>query len=81
MTETKILNFVKNVDGTTVICDKIDGITVISNLARPPNINVHSNCRSFSKQDVSVTIVNPMEEDYRSILLPNTTIYATGSFV
>ena len=27
--ETKISNFMKNVDSTTVICDKIDGITVI----------------------------------------------------
>ena len=26
----------KNVDGTTVICNKIDGITVISNFVRPP---------------------------------------------
>ena len=25
----------KNVDGATVICDKIDGITVTSNLVRP----------------------------------------------
>ena len=26
----------KNVDGKTVICDNIDGITVIANLVRPP---------------------------------------------
>ena len=37
MTETKILNFMKNVDGTTVISDKMDGIMVISNLVRLPN--------------------------------------------
>ena len=36
MTETKNRNFTKNVDGTTVICYKIDGMTVISNLVRPP---------------------------------------------
>ena len=29
-------NFTKNVDGTTVIWDKIDGITVILILVRPP---------------------------------------------
>ena len=32
----EIRNFMKNVDGTTVICDKIDGITVISKLVLPP---------------------------------------------
>ena len=32
-------NFMENVGGTTVICDKIDGITVISNLVRPPPLH------------------------------------------
>jgi hypothetical protein len=27
----------KNVDGVTVICDEIDGVTVISNLGQPLN--------------------------------------------
>ena len=29
-------NFIKHDDGTAVFCDKIDGITVISNLVRHP---------------------------------------------
>ena len=28
-------NFIQNVDSTTVICKRVDGITVISNLVRP----------------------------------------------
>ena len=32
----KTHNYTRNVDGTMVICNKIDGITVISNLVRPP---------------------------------------------
>ena len=34
--ERKILNFMKIFAANTVICEEIDGITVISNLARPP---------------------------------------------
>ena len=36
MTETKFWNYMKNADGTTVICVKIDGITVIYNIIRHP---------------------------------------------
>ena len=35
--EVKIRNFMKNVDGFKVLCEKINGVTVISNLACPPN--------------------------------------------
>ena len=35
MAETEIHNFIKNVHGTTVIFCKIEGILVISNIARP----------------------------------------------
>ena len=34
--KTKIHNFMKNVDSTMVMCDKIGNFTVISNLACPP---------------------------------------------
>ena len=34
-TERKTRNFMKNIVGITVICDQIDGITVISNLVLP----------------------------------------------
>ena len=39
--ETKISNFMKNIDGTTVICDKNDDITVILNLVHPLPIISH----------------------------------------
>ena len=39
MKETEIQIFMKNVDGTKVICDKTDGIMVISNLVHPPFLN------------------------------------------
>ena len=32
----KMRNFIKHDDGTTVFCDKVDGITVISNLVTHP---------------------------------------------
>ena len=35
MTEMKIRNFMENVDGTMVICDKMDGITVTSHALTP----------------------------------------------
>ena len=38
VTETKNRNFTKNVAGETVIRDKIDGITVITNLVHPPSL-------------------------------------------
>ena len=42
--ETKTRTFMKKFDGTTLICNRIDGITIISNFVRPP-IYVHSlNC-------------------------------------
>ena len=41
MTETKIRNIMKNVNGTIVIGDKIYGITVISNLVQPAISHSH----------------------------------------
>ena len=42
-------NFMKNIVGTTAICDQIDGITVISNLILPPYVHQHLNAEKTKR--------------------------------
>ena len=47
MTEMKIRNFMENVERTTVICDKMDGITVTSHALIP--VTYFLSCIQFSQ--------------------------------
>ena len=58
-------NFMKNDDGAKVICGKVDGITVISNLVRPPLIVA---CRNDKLAVLLESSLNRITQDFCSEL-------------